>query len=98
MPNGLRQRGQYPTRRRRTAWRWRRTIANVHLTVLWGEKRPNNKESGENLTALYTVVATCVANEVDPLAYLTDVLTRLDSTPADQVDTLLPQNWAGLAP
>jgi len=26
------------------------------------------------------------------------VLTRLDSTPADQVDTLLPQNWALLAP
>jgi transposase len=57
-----------------------------------------NKDSGENLAALYTVVATCVANEVDPLAYLTDVLTRLDSTPADQVDTLLPQNWALLAP
>jgi hypothetical protein len=29
---------------------------------------------------------------------LLDVLTRLDSTPADQVDTLLPQNWAVLAP
>jgi transposase len=57
-----------------------------------------NKDAGENLAALYTVVATCVANEVDPLAYLTDVLTRLDSTPADQVDTLLPQNWAVLTP
>src|SRR3954465_7591729 len=56
-----------------------------------------NKESGENLAALYTIVATCVANQVDPLAYLTDVLTRLDSTPADQVDSLLPQNWAPLA-
>jgi transposase len=48
-----------------------------------------HKEAGENLAALYT--ATCVANEVDPLAYLTDVLTRLDSTPADKVDTLLPK-------
>ena len=28
-----------------------------------------------------TVVATCVANEVDLLAYLTDVLTHLDLTP-----------------
>ncbi len=51
-------------------------------------------EAGENLAALYTVVATCIANDVDPLAYLTDVLTRLDSTPADQIDRLLPQNWA----
>jgi transposase len=53
-----------------------------------------DKEAGENLAALYTVVATCVANELDPLAYLTDVLTRLDSTSADQIDELLPQNWA----
>ena len=53
-----------------------------------------NKEAGENLAALYTVVATCVANAVDPLAYLTDVLTRLDTTPADQIAQLLPQNWA----
>lgn len=57
-----------------------------------------NKDAGENLAALYTVVATCVANEVDPLAYLTDVLTRLDSTLADQIDALLPQNWAAAAP
>lgn len=55
-----------------------------------------NKEAGENLAALYTVVATCVANAVDPLAYLTDVLTRLDTTPADQISQLLPQNWAAL--
>ena len=31
---------------------------------------------GENLAALYTVVATCIAHEIDPLAYLTDVLMR----------------------
>jgi transposase len=53
-----------------------------------------NKEAGENLAALYTVVATCIAHEVDPLAYLTDVLTRLDSTSANQIEQLLPQNWA----
>ncbi|MEO6601718.1 MAG: hypothetical protein ABIQ16_17710 [Polyangiaceae bacterium] len=40
-----------------------------------------NKEAGEDLAALYTVVATtCVANEVDPLASLTAILTGLDST------------------
>ena len=57
-----------------------------------------NKEAGENLAALYTVVATRVANELNPLAYLTDILTRLDSTPADRIDTILRQNWAPLAP
>lgn len=56
------------------------------------------KEAGENLAALYTVVATCVAHDLDPLAYLTDVLMRLDSTSADRVDDLLPQNWAARPP
>lgn len=53
-----------------------------------------HEEAGHNLAALYTIVATCQANEVDPLAYLTDILMRLDQTPASQLDTLMPQNWA----
>lgn len=57
-----------------------------------------HKEAGENLAALYTVVATCIAHELDPLAYLTDVLMRLDSTSADRIDELLPQNWAARPP
>jgi transposase len=52
-----------------------------------------SKDGGENLAALYTVVATCVANEIEPIAYLTDVLTRLESTPSSEIDALLPQNW-----
>lgn len=52
-----------------------------------------HEEAGNNLAALYSVVATCEANSVDPLAYLTDVLGRLDSTPADQVAQLLPPTW-----
>lgn len=52
-----------------------------------------HEEAGNNLAALYTVVATCLAHDLDPLAYLTDVLMRLDSTPADQIDALLPHNW-----
>lgn len=53
-----------------------------------------NKDTGKNLAALLTVVATCLANNIEPQTYLTDILTRLDSTPASQVESLLPQNWA----
>ncbi len=52
-----------------------------------------NAETGTNLANLYTVLATCEANGVNPLAYLTDILTKLDSTPARQIDQLLPENW-----
>jgi transposase len=52
-----------------------------------------HEDAGHNLAALYTLVATCEANGVDPLAYLTDVLLRLDETPSSSIDSLLPQNW-----
>jgi transposase len=52
-----------------------------------------DEDSGKNVAGLYSLVATCTANEVDPLAYLTDVLGRVGSHPAASIDELLPQNW-----
>ena len=37
--------------------------------------------------------ASCKANEVEPLAYLRDVLTRMPTQPPDQLDELLPDRW-----
>jgi len=51
------------------------------------------KEHGENLAGLYSLVATCDANDVDPTAYLKDVLLRVDEHPASQIDDLLPHRW-----
>jgi transposase len=77
---------------------WGMDLFAGNLFVFLGRRADRCKILFWDRGGLVTVVATCVANEVDPLAYLTDVLTRLDSTPADQVDTLLPQSWAVLAP
>ena len=52
-----------------------------------------SKEHGENLAGLYSLVATCDANDVDPTAYLKDVLLRVDEHPASQIDGLLPHRW-----
>jgi len=52
-----------------------------------------HEQAGQNLADLYSLVATCMANGKDPLAYLTDILGRLGSHPAAQLDELLPQNW-----
>ncbi len=52
-----------------------------------------NDEAGEKLAGLYSLVATCEANRVNPLAYLEDVLTRVGSHPAAKVDDLLPHRW-----
>ena len=52
-----------------------------------------NDENGERLAGLYSLVATCEANGVNPLAYLEDVLTRVGTHPAKEIDDLLPHRW-----
>jgi len=50
-------------------------------------------EAGENLAGLYSLIATCEVNGVNPVAYLADVLLRVQTHPASRVDELLPHNW-----
>ena len=52
-----------------------------------------HEEAGQNLAGLYSLVATCEANGVEPISYLTDVLGRVRSHPAKQLDELLPHKW-----
>lgn len=52
-----------------------------------------HKEAGDRLAGLYSLVATCEANGVDPVAYLADVLLRVDTHPAARIDELLPHKW-----
>ena len=52
-----------------------------------------DEETGGNHAALYTILATCEANGVNPLHYLTDILPRVKDHPASRLDELLPQNW-----
>jgi transposase len=55
-------------------------------------------EAGENLAGLYSLVATCEANDVNPVAYLADVLLRVQTHPAARIDELLPHNWSPRRP
>jgi len=50
--------------------------------------------AGENLAGLYSLIATCEVNGVNPLEYLADVLLRVQTHPASRIDELLPHNWA----
>lgn len=52
-----------------------------------------DEDSGQNLAGLYSLVATCEANGRDPIAYLTDVIMRIDDHPNAQIDDLLPHIW-----
>jgi transposase len=50
-------------------------------------------DAGEHYAILASLVATCESNEIDPVAYIKDVLMRVDTHPASRIDELLPQNW-----
>src|SRR6202521_3518360 len=50
---------------------------------------------GDRAAAIYTLIETCKMNDVDPQAWLADVLARLPDHPANKVADLLP--WNGRA-
>ncbi len=49
---------------------------------------------GDRAAVLYTLIQTAKLNDVDPQAWLADVLLRIADHPAQQLDALLPWNWA----
>ena len=48
---------------------------------------------GETAAVLFSFTSTCQRLQVEPRAYLHDVLSRLPSAPAEQLDRLLPDRW-----
>jgi transposase len=45
---------------------------------------------------IYSLVASCKLNEIDPFRYFKDVLSRVSIHPADKIDELLPSEWKKL--
>ena len=48
---------------------------------------------GERAAAIYTLITTAKLNDVDPQAWLEDVLRRIADHPASRIHELLPWNW-----
>lgn len=54
---------------------------------------------GERWAILCSLIETCKLNDVEPYAYLRDVLTRMvDGHPINRLDELLPWNWDSTGP
>jgi transposase len=51
-------------------------------------------DAGVSIAGLYTLVATCEARGINPFAYLSDVIPRVQDQPARKIDELLPGAWA----
>jgi transposase len=50
-------------------------------------------EGGRRAAAIYTLIETAKLNDIDPRAWLADVLARLPDHPARRIGDLLPWNW-----
>ena len=48
---------------------------------------------GQRAAAVYTLIETARLNDLDPRAWLEDVLRRINDHPAAALDDLLPWNW-----
>ena len=48
---------------------------------------------GTRAAAMYTLIGTAKLNDIDPQAWVADVLGRIADTPQIRFDELLPWNW-----
>lgn len=49
---------------------------------------------GQRAAAMYSLIVTAKLNDIDPQAWLADVLARIAAHPASKLDELLPWNWS----
>jgi transposase len=52
---------------------------------------------GQRAAVMYSLIVTAKLNDIDPQAWLADVLARIAEHPSQQLDDLLPWNWQPLA-
>ena len=50
-------------------------------------------EGGKRAAALYSLIATCKHNKIDPYRYLADIFQQLPTHPADRIAELTPLAW-----
>src|SRR5207342_2896771 len=51
---------------------------------------------GERAAVMYSLIVTAKMNDIDPQAWLADVLARIAEQPVQKLDELLPWNWRQL--
>jgi transposase len=52
-----------------------------------------SEDAGNNIAIVYSLIASCERASVNPIAYLTDVLDRIDGVDDADLRELLPDRW-----
>lgn len=56
----------------------------------------DSDRGGQRAAVMYSLIVTAKLNDIDPQAWLADVLARIAEHPSQQLDDLLPWNWRQL--
>lgn len=52
-----------------------------------------SERGGQRAAAMYTLIGTAKLNDIDPQAWLADVIARISDIPVSRLHELLPWNW-----
>ncbi len=50
-------------------------------------------DAAQRSAVIYSILASCKANDINPLAYLADLLDKLPTRTVNNIEDLLPHNW-----
>ena len=70
-----------------------RLCLNTAALGRWSWLFAGSDRGGQRAAAVYSLIATAKMNDVDPQAWLADVLSRIAEHPAHRINELLPWNW-----
>jgi transposase len=72
------------------------TLQIKNATVVLGRKAwlfAGSPRGGDRAAFMYSMIVTAKMNDVDPQAWLADMLGRLQDMPLSRLPELLPWNW-----
>ena len=76
-------------------------VENSIRPVALGRKNylfAGSHDAAQRAAVIYSLLATCKKNNVEPSAWLTDVLTKIQDQPINKIDQLLPEIWKQQSP
>jgi hypothetical protein len=74
-------------------------VENAIRPIALGRKNylfAGSHKGAKRAAAIYTLVSNAKLADVEPFAYLRDVLRRISDHPHNQLESLLPKNWKQL--
>ena len=80
--------------RRGSAWRLLRGVALGRKSWLFA----GSERGGQRAAAMYTLIGTAKLNDIDPQAWLADVIARISDIPVSRLHELLPWHWNAATP